>query len=199
VAVTRLERVLLRATAILDEMGARYAVVGGLAVSARAEPRLTRDCDLAVAVDDDPAAERCVHAFVARGWRLMASVEQVERGRLATARFRPPRVHMGDAVVDLLFASSGVEAEVVASAEPLRLTAAVELPTARIGHLLAMKVLARDDRRRPQDADDIRALLAVAKAEDVALAREALAEITHRGFHRGRDLGAAFEGALGGG
>jgi hypothetical protein len=32
------------------------------------------------------------------------------------------------------------------------------VPVARIGHLMALKVLARDDRRRPQDFDDLRAL-----------------------------------------
>lgn len=48
-ALTRLERALAAVPPVLDALGARYAVVGGLAVSARAEPRLTRDVDLAVA------------------------------------------------------------------------------------------------------------------------------------------------------
>jgi len=34
----------------LRELGAEFAIVGGLAVSARAEPRLTRDLDVAVSV-----------------------------------------------------------------------------------------------------------------------------------------------------
>lgn len=41
----------------LDREGARWALVGGLAVSARTEPRFTRDLDVAVAVPDDGAAE----------------------------------------------------------------------------------------------------------------------------------------------
>jgi hypothetical protein len=51
--MTPLERSLRRITSSLDQVGQSYALVGGLAVSVRAEPRLTRDADLAVAVDAD--------------------------------------------------------------------------------------------------------------------------------------------------
>lgn len=44
-----LERGLEAAVTALDGLGAAWALVGGLAVSLRAEPRLTRDADLAVA------------------------------------------------------------------------------------------------------------------------------------------------------
>ena len=40
------------AAAQLDELGARFALIGGLAVGARAEPRYPRDVDLAVATAD---------------------------------------------------------------------------------------------------------------------------------------------------
>ena len=44
---------------VLDDLATqRLALVGGLAVSARAEPRFTRDVDLAVAVVSDDEAER---------------------------------------------------------------------------------------------------------------------------------------------
>ena len=36
----------------LVQLDQRFAVIGGLAVSARAEPRLTRDADLVIAADD---------------------------------------------------------------------------------------------------------------------------------------------------
>jgi len=51
-----LERVLhdvIAAPALADHA----ALVGGLAVSARTEPRFTRDLDVAVAVPDDAGAE----------------------------------------------------------------------------------------------------------------------------------------------
>jgi hypothetical protein len=54
--------------------------------------------------------------------------------------------------------------------------------------LLALKVLARDDRVRPQDLDDIRALLREATATDLETARKALRLIASRGFERDRAL-----------
>jgi hypothetical protein len=39
--MSRLEDALAQAARDLDALGARWAVIGGLAVSARAEPRLT--------------------------------------------------------------------------------------------------------------------------------------------------------------
>lgn len=68
------------------------------------------------------------------------------------------------------------------------------LATARLappGHLVALKLLARDDETRPQDAADLRALTAVAGADDLALAREAVGLVEARGHHRDRDLVAA--------
>lgn len=62
------------------------------------------------------------------------------------------------------------------------------MPVASIGHLMALKVLARDDRRRPQDFDDLKALLAEAEAHDLEEARMALQLIETRGYHRGRRL-----------
>ena len=42
-------------------------IVGGLAVSARCDPRFTRDVDIAVVVDTDEHAEALIHALVRRG------------------------------------------------------------------------------------------------------------------------------------
>jgi hypothetical protein len=64
------------------------------------------------------------------------------------------------------------------------------VPVAQVGHLIAVKLLARDDITRPQDLADLRALLQVATPEDIALTREAIGLITDRGFHRDRDLAA---------
>jgi len=73
-------------TADLDRYGQRWALVGGFAVSARAEPRFTRDVDIAVAVPDDDAAEGVVRTLMSLGYRLVASVEHDAAGRLATIR-----------------------------------------------------------------------------------------------------------------
>jgi hypothetical protein len=72
----------------------------------------------------------------------------------------------------------------------------LRIPVARIGHLMALKVLARDDRRRPQDLDDLRALLRESTAADLTDAREALCAIEERGYHRERRLTELFEAFL---
>lgn len=180
--------------ALLADLGAHYALVGGLAVSARAEPRTTRDVDLALAVADDHEAEQVLHSLQASGYSVMALVEQTKTSRLATARLHNKK--SASVVIDLLFASSGIEPEIVLHATELALLPGLSLRVACVGHLLAMKILARNDRTRPQDYDDIRALLAVAKAEDRQLALEALELIHARGFSRKRNLGALWRKAL---
>ncbi len=104
---TTLYEALRHVCADLESITSAYALVGGLAVSARAEPRTTRDVDLAVSVADDREA-----------------------------------------------------------------------------------LLARDDRTRPQDADDLRALIAVASTAERRRVSSAIKMIAARGFARGRDLAA---------
>lgn len=96
-------------------------------------------------------------------------------------------------VAELLFASSGIEPEIVAAAESLDVFPELVLPVATVAHLVALKLLARDDRDRPQDADDLRALREVATSEDLRRAREAAGLIVERGFGRGRNLVGAFD------
>ena len=119
-AASALERVLQRAARDLSDCGVQFAGVGGLAVSARVEPRLTRDPDLAAS-----------------------------------------------------------------------------LPVARTGLLLVMKLLARDDRRRPNDADDLARLVEVVTPGEIDRAREAAQLVCARGFGRGRDLPALLDALLG--
>jgi hypothetical protein len=169
----------------------RFALVGGLAVSVRTEPRFTRDLDVVVAVPGDMEAEAFVRELVGVGFSTEVATEQTAAGRLATVRVRKgPR----DPVVDLLFASTGIEPEIVAHAESLRVLAH-DVPVARVGHLIAMKLLARDDRTRPQDGVDLRVLAMVASDGDWELAAAAVELIEARGFARGRDLVAALAAA----
>lgn len=186
--VTGIERLLRGVADELRALQKGWALIGGLAVSARAEPRFTRDLDLAVAVENDHEAETLVADLRARGYEILALVEHEAVERLATVRLNPPGAVGAGLVVDLLMASSGIEAEVVSMAEMVEIFSGLEVPLARVGHLLALKLLARDDQRRPQDLSDIHALLAVADASELALAEDAVAIVTARGFHRGRDL-----------
>lgn len=181
-----LEAALRQIIGDLEHARAKWALVGGLAVSARAEPRTTRDVDVVVAVGTDAEAENLVRLLHSSGYRVRDVVEHEAAGRLAAARLT--HAERASILVDLLFASSGIEPEVVARADRLEILPGLTANVATIGHLLALKVLARDDRTRPQDWDDIRALLSGASEDDIGEAREALALIEARGYSRGRPL-----------
>lgn len=115
----------LRAIAAdLDRRAAGWALVGGFAVSIRSEPRFTRDVDVAIAVSDDPEAEALVRSLMT-----------------ATARLAPPDAGGTGATVDLLFASSGIEPEIVAAAETIEVLPGLFMRVARTGHLIALKLL----------------------------------------------------------
>ncbi len=192
--MNRLEATLLDVVTRLNSFGVDCALVGGLAVSARAEPRFTRDVDLAVIAIDDPTAESLVNQLLKDGFCVLATVEQEAVGRLATVRLLPPGQTEEGVVVDLLFASSGIETEVVQLAEKIEVFPSVFVPVAATGHLVALKILACDD-NRPQDEIDLHSLLQIASDEDIIEASDALKLITERGFDRGRDLEEALKAA----
>lgn len=194
-SASHLERVVRDAQQILEALGHEWALVGGLAVSARTEPRFTRDVDLAVAVDGDPEAEALVRHFQSLGYPLVEVLEHETSGRLATVRLEAPAGGARAVVLDLLFATSGIEPETVRRSTVLEVFPDLRVPVAALADLLACKILARDDERRPQDAVDIRALVAQATPADLATARQALALIAERGYHRNRDLLAELERA----
>ena len=190
--MSRLESALRAVALELDSVRRSWALVGGLAVSARAEPRFTRDLDLAVATTDDRDAEALVRGLVASGYRVLASLEQEATGRLATVRLVSPGEDAGGVVVDLLFASSGIEPEIAGEAEVLEVLPGLLVPVARSGHLLALKVLAVSP-ERPQDGIDILSLVREATRPEADRARRAAALIVQRGYHRGRDLSGDLE------
>lgn len=183
-----LEAILRAAALDLADLRLRWALVGGLAVSARTEPRFTRDVDLVIAVRGDQDAEQAVHTLQRRGYGVHALVEEAAAGRLATARLAPRGEDEAGIVLDVLFASSGIEPEIAGSAEPLEILPGLRVPVASVGHLLALKLLSRDDRTRPQDQVDLVQLLRVAEPGDIEAARHAVALIHSRGFQRDRDL-----------
>lgn len=102
--MTSLETALRQICADLSGTGHLFALVGGLAVSARSEPRFTRDADIAVAVASDTEAEALIRSS---SKRQAAALRQ--RG---SGDHRKP----SSPVIDLLFASSGIEPEIVAEA-----------------------------------------------------------------------------------
>lgn len=183
-----LRSVLAEVAVALRSRDCAWALMGGLAVSTYVEPRFTRDVDLAVAVADDGEAERLVLSLQAGGYRMTMVLEQEAQDRLATVRLVPPGGSATGVVIDLMFASSGIEPEICRDAQMLEVFSGVTVPVSRPGHLIALKVLARDDRRRPQDLLDLRALLAQLEPAEHERARTALALIQARGYDRGREL-----------
>ena len=169
----------------LRQMDLRWALIGGLAVSLRAEPRTTRDLDLAVAVEGDKEAERIVRDFLARGYRIYEDpLEQIDVDRLAIVRFLAPGQDQYGVIVDLLFASSGIEQEIVAMAEEMEIVSGTIVPVVTMGHLLALKTLAG----RPKDQEDLRLLLRHAVQQDIHLAHDSLDLISRRGYDGGKNL-----------
>lgn len=193
--MNRLEESLRRVFSDLSDLNRPSALVGGLAVSARTEPRFTRDVDVAVAVRDDTDAEQLIHALQERGYRAFGLVEQAATSRLAAIRLEKAveANDQGGDVVDLLFASSGIESEIVTAADNVEILPGVRVPVATTGHLIALKVLSQDDEKRPLDRADLLALLGVATKDDLAAARAALALIEKRGYSRGKPLLTDFE------
>jgi hypothetical protein len=184
--VTSVESALRRAAADLNAAGVRWALVEGLAVSARAIPRFTKDLDFAIAVESDAEAEEVVRRLDARGYRPVELLEQDYVKRLSGVRLEG---RGSDIIVDLLFASSGIENEVVSSADLLEVLPRLTIPVATTAHLIALKVLAG----RTQDLTDLGHLIPEATPADLDNARKAAMLIQGRGFNREQDVVADLE------
>lgn len=195
--MTFFERALAKASEDLEAIGRPWALVGGLAVAVWAEPRLTRDIDVAVAVGSDAEAEAVVRELGALGWRVVEVIEHEAMRRMATARLDRADGELEGIVLDLLFASSGTEAEIAREATRVELFPGLTLPVASRPHLIAMKLLARDDRTRPQDADDLQALIRAAAPAELDAARSVARSIEERGYGRKRDLVSLLDRAIG--
>jgi hypothetical protein len=173
-------------------LGVDWALVGGFAVAAYAGGRATADVDVAVAVDSAQAVDRMVFALRSLGYEVGPVLEDTETGRPATVRMFAPETGGRRVLVDFLVETSGIEAEVVAAASRRAVRPGFEIPIARLGHLIALKVLSeRDDRL--QDRIDLQNMLAVANEEELARAREGIHLIAGRGRGRGKDLQLRFE------
>lgn len=173
------------ALVLLKQEGVEGCLVGGLAVSAYCDPRFTRDVDLAIAVDNDERAEILMQSLVKRGFQIAAVVEQEAVERLAMTRL----LNADDISIDLLVASSGVEAEIVKDAQRLEVVQGTVLPVARIGHLIALKLLSVSPGRET-DHQDLRNLADIADADEWARCVRAVQLIGERGYARGRNLSA---------
>jgi hypothetical protein len=170
----------------MDRIGVGWAFVGGLAVSVRANPRFTNDVDIAVAVTSDREAEAIVFRLKQLGYDLGVNLER-DDGRLATSRLRCPPVRGTEFIVDLLFATTGIEALIVSNAEVTTVFPGFRAPIALASDLIAMKLLSVSE-DRPKDDMDLRELVGRADDAVIARARESAALIESAGQPRGRSL-----------
>lgn len=167
----------------LSDAGVPFALVGGIAASARGEARFTRDIDVAVVVQDDAEAEKVVFLLVEQGYLVTATVEQEVTGRMATARLR----NANGIVCDLIFATTGIESEIVQEAELVEVFSKVHVPTATAEALLAMKTLSATP-QRPRDSGDIQAIVLANPDFDESRVLHYLNAINQRGCARGQQL-----------
>jgi predicted nucleotidyltransferase len=146
----RLWPTLADAVAMLDSRGLPAALIGGLAVSLRGQPRMTVDVDLVVLADVD-AALQLVRSLAETPFEpLFAGVEEV----VTTAFILPLRHRSTGIRVDLAIGMSGFEREAIRRATRL-VVGAGSVPVVTVEDLLIMKALAG----RPQDEGDIRGLV----------------------------------------
>lgn len=190
-----LGNILSQAARNLDEINARYALIGGLAVGARTVLRFTQDADLTVAVDSDQEAEQVAAHLIRSGYQIVTELDHTPTGRIGVLRLLTPIAEAREAdllpLLDLLMHSTGIEDETVAEAQPIEILGGVTLPTARIPHLIAMKVLSESDRRL-QDRIDLQNLIAVASADDLEQVPPLLGLIEQRGFANDKNLIAIY-------
>lgn len=163
-----------------------YALVGGIAVSFRTIERTTLDLDFTLTVNSDAEAEAILLALNNFGFSVVTAVEQKALSRLATARLI--KSDNPGLFVDLLFASSGIEHEIVQDAEEIELFPGLQTMVASIPSLIAMKVLSADNALRIRDISDLMNLFSEASKADLETAQNLLRLIQDRGYHRGKDL-----------
>lgn len=170
---------LRRVTECLSDFEVRFALIGGLAVSARSEPRFTRDVDLIVEAHSDDEAERLIHSLLGRGYGIHAQLEQKTAKRLATCRLIE-RANPDGVIVDLFFANFGIEDEVLMTASEEEIAEGISLPIVQAEDLIALKLLAVSNRNRPRDSEDILNLIEHIPAARLERTRELLRLMAER-------------------
>lgn len=228
-----LERSYSRLGAVFDALDAPWSLAGSLAVSARVEPAYMTQAGVILAVKDEQVAQGILDGLKEAGLRLLSVTDQMwvknwdhEHGRPADPdnveiEHHPNGLVAGarlvdetgdrDLEVDLIFAASGIEAEITAAADPLEILPGQVFQVARTGHLIALTLLSLGDPgRQPQpdefaDMDafaseqaftgireraDLTALTTAATPDDWRLAWEAVDLMANRSATRSRNLRA---------
>jgi hypothetical protein len=172
----------------LNEVGLPWCLIGGLACSVYCDPRTTKDIDVAILSSSPKELEEVILKLEKKGYfnrQILMHMQPTHRlgWRLYLKSSRGYEIP-----VDLLSTSSGIESEVVSSAQVIEILPSLHLPVACRGHLIAMKVISENASDRIRDRIDLQGLLSSASEEEINDAKVALALATKRGFNRGKDL-----------
>jgi hypothetical protein len=141
-----------------------FCVIGATALATRGLPRMTRDLDLAVLIDDAPDAWAVLRSAGLRAATPTGSAEEPE----SMVVFVDPK---SGVEVDLLAAAGDPEATVIDRASPVEVFG-VEAPAATLEHLLLLYLYSN----QPRHLGDFAAIVQSGKA-DLAEAERLLAEI----------------------
>ncbi len=159
---TGLVKTIRRALKAMDASGVPYCVIGATALAVRGLPRMTRDLDLVVLIDDARPAIEALRLAKLRATTPVGSKDDPE-----------PMIVFEDAVtgveVDLLIAAGDPEATVCEQAQRARIFG-VTAPVAELEHLLLLYLYSN----QPKHLGDFAAVVTSGKA-DLPRAERALA------------------------
>jgi hypothetical protein len=150
VPISRLGKQIAEVTAVLNRIGARFALIGGLALASHSVIRATQDIDLLI---DMEKAEEIDEALTQLGYRCLH--RSAEAGNY----------QRGDERVDFLYASRPIARRLLAGATELH-TSLGNLRVISTEGLIGFKLQGLvNNPRRTQDLEDIRALLRANRAK----------------------------------
>lgn len=187
----KLLRSLKEINKVLTNGEIKFCLVGGLAVSVRAFERTTKDIDFALAVANEQEAEKIVKYFITSGFKLETLLENKFNHSISTVRLKD----FADTsyFIDLIFAASGIEQEVVAQSTEVEVLPDFYLPVATIPGLVVMKLISFDPEIRPTDGVDLNNLISAMSKSDEVKIRELIDLVNKRGYNRGKDLGKSLD------
>ncbi len=176
----------------LTELNVKFAFVGALAIGARGRTRQTIDADVAVSVLNNEDSQKLVDQLVLMRYGINNIYKN--GSSIGLARLFSKDTDNSLVELDFLFALSGIEKEVVETAEVLEIWPGLFAPIASIPALLAMKARCQELPERIQDkADLVTQLIPAASENDIIEARKLIKIIEERGFNDGRNLLLAFD------
>lgn len=150
----------------LENLGIRYALIGGFALAMRGVQRSTMDLDFILALDD---LEQVDQLLLEHGYKREFRSENVSHYR---------SLDEGWGRIDLLHAFRAPSLGMLDRAEPMEVSPGVLLPVARVEDLIGLKVqaLCNDPGRESGDWSDIRLVLRAAADQDLAMDWELIEE-----------------------